>query len=203
MAEVNMNKNEKAPEKRVVQHMENVSGVKRKKNNIRNVKSSLGMEEDVNTIKNYLIMDVVIPGIKKAMLETVRMFLYPNGNGPAINGSQSNNTVNYVSYSNRFGSSRFDSVPASSVPRTRQSTFQYDDIVFEDMYQAKQLLTMMQDVLDNYNNVSVADMLDIMQMPVTYTDNYYGWTDLSTVDVVRLRGGGYGLSLPPVQPLKR
>ena len=48
--------------------------------------------------------------------------------------------------------------------------------------------------------VSVADLNDIIGVTGSYTDNKYGWYDLSSAQITRDKSG-YALKLPRVRPL--
>lgn len=57
----------------------------------------------------------------------------------------------------------------------------------------------MQDLIDTYGMVSVADLYDLVGINGSYTDNKYGWTHLRSADVQRVRDG-YLLKLPKALP---
>ena len=60
----------------------------------------------------------------------------------------------------------------------------------------------MEDLLDQYKLVSVADLYDLVGISGDYTDNKYGWTNLRNARVERLRyEDGYILKLPKALPL--
>ena len=48
--------------------------------------------------------------------------------------------------------------------------------------------------------VKIADLYDLVGMDSNYTDNRYGWTNLRSAQVVRVRDG-YLLKLPKALPL--
>jgi hypothetical protein len=48
--------------------------------------------------------------------------------------------------------------------------------------------------------VSVADLYDLVGVTGNYTDNKYGWTDIRSASVIRVRDG-YMLKLPKALPL--
>ena len=62
----------------------------------------------------------------------------------------------------------------------------------------------MNELIDTYGMVSVADFYDLVGLQCNYTDNKYGWTDIRNASVVRVRdndGNGYLIKLPKIQPL--
>ena len=74
-------------------------------------------------------------------------------------------------------------------------SFSADDIIFESRKEAMQALDSMEDILDTYGFVTVADMYDMAALPAPYTSNKYGWTNLNNAEVVRVRMG-YKINLP-------
>ena len=66
---------------------------------------------------------------------------------------------------------------------------------------AKEVLDTLLDILDTYDSVSVGDLYDAVGMSHNYTDNDYGWTNLSSAEVVCIRGD-YMLRLPKAKPLR-
>lgn len=97
--------------------------------------------------------------------------------------------------------------PSSQQPQgnARQrvaANYSYDDLIFSMRGDAELVLTRMYELLGTYRAVSIADMFDLagVTSPNGYTDNKYGWTDLSDARVIRVNGG-YVIDLPRAQQL--
>ena len=58
----------------------------------------------------------------------------------------------------------------------------------------------MDELIDTYGQVSVADLYDLVGKSCNYTDNNYGWTNLRNAEPVRVRDG-YMLKMPKVGPI--
>ena len=58
----------------------------------------------------------------------------------------------------------------------------------------------MEELIDMYQLVSVADFYDLVGVSGNYTDNKYGWTNVRNASVVRVRDG-YMIKLPKALPL--
>ena len=151
---------------------------------------SIFMPGDMESIKNYILMDVLIPTIKRAISDIVcngiNMLLGEPGrtkNGPQ--GAK----VSYRSYYDQ-SSDRRDYVR----PRA-QSPYSYDDIIFTSRGDAEEVLSRMEELLERFEVVSVADLFDMAGVSCNYTDNKYGWTDLQDARVERLYDG-YVIRLP-------
>ena len=153
--------------------------------------------EDAQNVKSYIFMDVLVPAVKKAISDIVRdgidMILY--GDTKRSSGRSSGSSyVSYRDYSNRDRDRRDDR-------RTVRTGFDFEDIIFETRGDAEEVRSLMDELLDQYQVVSVADLYDLAGMSSPYTANKYGWTNLRNAEVVRVRDG-YMLKLPKALPIK-
>lgn len=153
--------------------------------------------EDASKVKSYIVWDVLVPAVKKAISDIVTngidMVLYgETGHSKKTVGSK-------VSYS-RFYDQR-SSDRREVEPRVRTG-YIHDDIVFATRGEAEEVLSLMEEAIEAYDNVSVADMYDLVgETSSNYTDNKYGWTSLRLAEVKRVRDG-YIIELPKAKPLK-
>lgn len=151
--------------------------------------------KDGAEVKEYLLSDVLVPGIKKIVWEIVTgafdMILF-GGNGHA----RKNTNAGYVSYNN-YSNRREPSREVRPQARTRYS---YDDLVLETRGDAEDVMDRMAEAIQDYGMVTVADMYDAVGLSCNYTDNKYGWRDLRDAQIVRVRDG-YMLKMPPAHPL--
>lgn len=168
--------------------------VKAKKKSGMNKMTEALVSEDIKNVKSYVVMDVLIPALKKAISDVVTngvdMILYGE-TGRSKRGSN----ASYVSY-NRYSDKRDDRYSAT---RTRTG-YSYDDIIIESRGEAEEVLTRMDELLETYGVVSVADLYDLVGITGNYTDNKYGWTNIRNAQVVRVRDG-YLLKLPKALPI--
>lgn len=154
--------------------------------------------EDANNVKSYILMEVIVPAVKKAISDIVTtgidMILY----GEAGH-SKKNGTASKVSYRNYYDQGT-DRVRAGSVGN-RRNTPDYDDILFDTRGDAEAVLDAMNDIISQYGTVSVSDFYDLARVPNdNFTMNRYGWTNISGATAVRVRDG-YILKLPRAIPL--
>ena len=181
---------EVAPAKKVQQV---AAGKPRRKNEVRKLADAF-ITEDVHSVKDYIIQEVLLPAAKKAISEMVSsgidMLLY--GEAKSKNRSRNESRVSYTKYYERERD--YD-----RGTRTRARGYDYDDIILDTRREAEEVLDRMQDLIDNYGMVSVADLYDLVGINGSYTDNIYGWTHLRSADVQRVRDG-YLLKLPKALP---
>lgn len=72
--------------------------------------------------------------------------------------------------------------------------------IFATRRDAEEILNYMGDLIDEYRFVTVADLYDLIGVSGNYTDNKYGWTDISNAEIVRVRDG-YMIKLPKIRKL--
>ena len=152
--------------------------------------------EDISNVKSYILTEVIIPAAKKTISDIVTngidMILY--GEAGRTKKTSNASKISYREYYDR---------PSRSFEELRaRSVFNYDDITFDNKADASDVLSRMYDLIDLYGEVSVADMYDMSGVTAPHTFNNYGWTRLSTADIVRLRDGGWGINLPNAKPLR-
>lgn len=165
--------------------------VRTKPNEVRKF-ADVFISEDINNVKNYILMDVLVPAVKKAVADIVT-----NGIEMILYGSTSNrrngSSGSKVSYRNYYDN-RDDRRDDRGGSRTR-SGLDYDDFVFDSRGEAEAVLSQMGDIIERFKYVTVADLYDMVDKVPPFTANKYGWTSIRNADVVRDRDG-YRLKLP-------
>ena len=152
--------------------------------------------EDITSVKDYIVNDVLIPAAKKAISDIITngidMILYGEAKG-RDRRRDGGSRVSYTKYYERDRDRDYDRA------RTRRSVYDYDDIILDTRGEAEDVLNRMDDLIDAYGMVSVADLYDLVGISGSYTDNKYGWTNLRNAEVRRTRDG-YLLKLPKALP---
>lgn len=168
----------------------------KKKNELRKF-ADIFVAEDAGSVGSYIFMEVLVPAIKKAISDIVTdgidMILYGS---PRKHGKGSG--VANVSYRSFYD--KRDDRHRDDNPRTRTG-YNYDDIVLESIGEANEVIDQMGALIETYGMVSVADLYDLVGKSCNYTDNKYGWTNISNAEAIRVRDG-YLLKLPKAAPLK-
>lgn len=161
----------------------------RKKSEVKKL-TNVFIPEDAENVKSYILMDVIVPGIKNAIADVVSIMLF--GEAGRLGGRREKGSR--VSYQKYYDDRRDD---RRDYGRPRAAAgFEYDDIIFETRGDADLVLDQMESAIDQYSIVSIADLYDLAGITCrSYTANKYGWTDLRTAKVVRIRDG-YILQLP-------
>ena len=76
----------------------------------------------------------------------------------------------------------------------------FDNVIFETRGDAESVIDQLKDILDTYGFVTVADLYELSGMNYKHGDNHYGWIDLKTIRVLRVRNG-WVLDLPRALPV--
>lgn len=185
---------ESVPDKKVEKII--AGTVKSKKKNEIQKFADVFISEDVTNVKSYILLDVLVPAIKKAISDIVTngidMILY-GGSG----GNKKSSTASKVSYRNYY--ERENDRRDYNSSRTKTG-YNYDDIILDNRGEAEDVLSRMDELISTYGLVSVADLYDLVGVTGNYTDNKYGWTDIRSAQVVRVRDG-YLIKLPKALPL--
>ena len=148
------------------------------------------ISEDAKNVKSYVLGEVLIPAVKKALCDIVtdgiNMILYGGSRG----GSK-RSTADRVSYRNYYdGASR-----SYKDTRTTAASYSYDEIILDTRGEAEDVLSRMDELMDTYGLVRVADLYDLVGITGNYTDNKYGWTNIRNAEIVRVRDG-YMIKMP-------
>lgn len=179
----------KAPSERKVEKV--VTGeVKTKKKSEARKFADVFISEDIHSVKSYVVQDVVVPAItnliEDIVVNGIRMILRGD------TGSGKKRDRDYVSYRDY---ARRDERRDRGGRREGSSRFDYEDLVFTGRGDAEAVLDELQDTIETYGLVSVAEFYDAAGRTAPYTAHQYGWTNLRNAEIVRVRGG-YIIRLP-------
>jgi hypothetical protein len=155
------------------------------------------VRDDLNKVKEFAITDVIVPAIKKSISDIFKtgidMILYHGETGSSSRRYPDSSKVSYRSY--------YDSAPARRTSYSdRRNAYYCDERIFDSRGEAEAKLAQLDDIMARYHLVRVADYCEIVGITGNYTDNDYGWTDLRTAEVVRVREG-YIIRMPRALPI--
>ena len=171
--------------------------VKTKKNDVRKL-TDIFIAEDAANVKNYILMDVIVPSVKKAIYDLIVGALDMSLYG-ARGGGGKRPIADKVSYTDYNSVSRRDE---RSYNRTQTASgYSYDDIILDSRGEAEAVLSRMDEVMEEYGQGRVADLYDLVGVTGNYTDKNYGWTNIRNAEVVRVRDG-YKIKMPRALPIR-
>lgn len=147
------------------------------------------VDDNVRELKNYVLKDVLLPAIKRTISDIV-------GNGVSIllgekpSARQSNIPATRVSY--RAYYDERNSEREAPKPRT---VYQYSDICLDSSSDAESVYERMQEILSQYQVVSVGDLYELVDIQTNFTDYKYGWTSMKNAYIAHT-SRGYELRMP-------
>lgn len=151
--------------------------------------------DDAVNIKDYIIYDVLLPALKNTVVDAVTnsiQMIFWGDKRPSSNTLRSGGKtyVSYGSYSSISSSNNRRDMGAGS--RARHN---FDDLVLSSRGEAEDVLSQLVDLTIDYGFASIADLYYMTGLQSTPTDQKWGWRDLSTAYVARVRDG-YMIKLP-------
>lgn len=151
--------------------------------------------EDVDNVGSYIFRDVIVPAIKNTLSDAVQggieMLLFGESTGRRGSRGRGNDRPN-VSY---YGKVNYSKPTHREPQRVSRRTSTVDDIVLDSHRDAQEVLNSLVDMIDEYGHATVSDLQDLIGMTGSFTDNNYGWYNLSNSRIRRVRLG-YLLDLP-------
>lgn len=148
--------------------------------------------DDITNVKEYLLYDRIVPGIKEMIVAGIEMMLF--GGDRIFRRDRNPSKASYVSYNKMYGSSASRRERERYERETRGKNF--TDYIFESKGEALEVLDTLTELIDVYDQASVNDFYDAIGVTGDFTDTNYGWTELGSANIRRIRGGGYILDLP-------
>lgn len=158
------------------------------------------ISDDINSIKEHLVNDIVIPAVKDTIVDTIENFtsmLFYGTDSKRVRGRRSGGysertNYNVISYKGR-------SEDRDYTPRMR-SMIDIDDVIFNSRAEALDVLSALRDDLDKYGMVSVMNFKEMIGLKTNFTEDKYGWYDLSACKVTNYKGG-WIITLPKAKEL--
>lgn len=179
----------KQPEKKLTK----VANAKlKKKSEIQKIAETF-VAEDLNKVKNAVLMDVIVPAVKKVISDIVT-----NGIDMLLYGEAKHNkttTTSKIGYNSMYNNQN-----QANAARVARSSYIYNDIILSSRGEAEEVLNQMNEIIGTYGVVSVADLCEIVGVTGEFTDNKYGWSDIRDAYVERSKDG-YMLKLPRALPI--
>ena len=186
-----LQENEPAQKKKVEKV---VSGAVKTRDNKGRKFADIFISEDASNVKSYIFMDVLVPAIKKAIVDIatdgINMIFYGTSGSRARRSNADRFSYNQIS-NDRF---------AGRTQDRRSRSYSYDEITITNRGEAEEVLDRLAELIQTYGMASVADLNDLIGITGEYTDNKYGWTNVRTARAVRVPDG-YMLDLPRPMPI--
>lgn len=142
--------------------------------------------QDLNSVKEHLIKDVLFPNIQKLLYDTIT-----NGADTIIYGGKGKNKRSdgtrvpyWRSYDSGSGSNNEKSTYSG------RGIYNFENLLFEKKQDAEAVLDSMQEIIDQFGVVSVADLYDLADVTIDNTTaSNYGWKSIASAKSVATPDG--------------
>lgn len=159
--------------------------------------------EGLKSAGSYILHDVLRPAIQDLIVDTIT-----EGAHKAIYGMNNPMPRRRGRRTNQYGTQGYSTqTPYHASYNQPSRTYQQEPVMrnglqslsFTDKIDAEEVLMAMFERLEGYDFVSVLDYYELCKAPHNYTDDKFGWDDLSDASVVRVYDG-YMIKLPRPKP---
>lgn len=145
------------------------------------------LEEDIKDVKDYIIFDAIIPGIKNLCLDALEMFFFGGGGGRSRGRSRDKEKTNYTSYyKSEYKRSRRRGRDEDEYDEPKTD---YRNIILKYAEDAKEVVDQMRGRIKEYGQATIADLFDLVDITGKYTDNNWGWTREEDIGIRRVSSG--------------
>lgn len=159
--------------------------------------------QDVRRMAKSIITEILIPTAKDLVHEIVestadrtvgniKEAIYGEGHVPPRRVRRSSERGNHTDY-NRFSSResrREERRP--TVARNRD----LGEYILGSRAEAEEVLAMLDHYLEEYEQVTIKDYLELIDQPYGHTDEKWGWTELGSAKIIRAGHNAWFIDLP-------
>lgn len=153
---------------------------------------------DPKDVAIYTLRDVLLPALKETLLDIIckgSERLIMGEDAPPRSYNRRGTSRSHFAYN-----SMYDGPDRRNVNRAR-SRYDFADILIDSRPKAEDILSRMNDLLDNYGVVRVSDFYNEVGVTGVYTDQNWGWTDLRGSSVRQVRGG-WVIEMPQAKDIR-
>jgi len=149
--------------------------------------------ENLSNVVSYVLHDVLVPAAKTTFSDMVsggvERLLFGGSVNPRGRRDRGRPFVDYT------GASSLRRDNPTRNPRNR-STHNMNDIILESRADAVDVFNLLIDNIEEFGVVGVDYFYSLVGVEASFTDQKYGWENLSRASVQPARGGGYIIDLP-------
>ncbi len=149
--------------------------------------------EPAREVGDYILNDVVIPAAKTTIADLVEgaidMILFGGGrvSRPRSPYSRRDDRRSPTPYNSMHTRDRHSRTVTDNRGRSRANDV--SDVLFDRRGEAEAVLSELIDTVNKYEVATVRDFFEMAGISASYTDQKWGWTDVSDARVSRVRDG--------------
>lgn len=158
------------------------------------------VESDAHSISEHVQNEIIIPTIKDTIVNVVQrsieIFMYGGSVSPRKNNRFGKSLISKVSYEDYYD----NRIRQNKVRSRAAQGYDYDDIILESRGDAQLVLDQLDDLIERYGVVSVADLCETVDIPHNFTAQKFGWNNIRNARIQNVHGG-WLIKMPKAEPL--
>nr|DAF69221.1 MAG TPA: hypothetical protein [Caudoviricetes sp.] len=158
--------------------------------------------QDLPEIAEHLVVDVAIPAAKNAITDMVTQGIQQLLYGEV---DRRRPTAGYTSYSSSSrsyrGTGRYETRPISNRETRQSKPTNVEDLVFDTRGDAVDVIEYVAEMIEQYGQITVADLMSSVGINPRYTDERWGWTSTDAFELRQIREG-WLVSADRPEPIK-
>lgn len=198
-----------APQREKLESVVKKGQVIQKKPNVFKRTARSMVADDVQNVGDFVVTDILVPALRNLIYDVIvggaGRTIFGNaaarrpGVNPGLFGTAQNLKTAYHAASNPTAGA---APMHPGMTKQAQARFDFSEISLTDHSEALYIVELLKTRVAEYGTASVADLYDLLGHTGAFTDQNWGWNDLSMAKVQQNRAG-FVLDLPHPIPLKR
>lgn len=158
--------------------------------------------DSAQSVGQYLLMDVIVPGTKNIISDLVTQGINRLLYGTSRPSQGVNSSLGGRGYG-KFFNGGANSSPSQNGPTVHrvQESQQFGEIILQTRPDAELVIDELRALIETYGNAKVSNLYAMIGKSGDFTNQSYGWTNLSRAGVIQIREG-YLLDLPKPEILR-
>ena len=153
----------------------------------------LVLTDDIDDLKQYVIREIVMPNLKETILDIGET---------AMLGTSRDRDRDYQPYRDDYGRIRYDKIYGKKKKKKKyreredydddydeDERTEYRDIVLKKRQDAERIVAELRGQIDSCGQVSVAEFMDLLDLPNNFVDHSWGWIDRRDIGIRRVKTG--------------
>lgn len=158
--------------------------------------------DDAGKIGQHLLIDVIIPMVKKVIVDvvngTLNMIFYNSGTA----GGSTNVPASRISIGGRNSSNEYHSASRNTVKEASDRAYDLNYVIVESQQAAKDVLQQMSFIVDQYGSVRANELCALANITAPYTYVDYGWDSVANAQTIPLLDGRVKIQMPQAKYMK-
>lgn len=158
--------------------------------------------DDASKIGQHILIDVVIPAVKKLVVDGVNgilnMIFYNSG---SMTGSGSA-PASRITIGSRSSNEYHSASKNTTVREAAERAYDLDYVIVKDMQAANDVIDQMQLIVDKFDTVRASEFCALAGITAPYTYVDYGWDSAAVAQKIPLLDGRVKIQMPKAKYLK-